>query len=290
MLHNIDPLGPRPLISTKKWFWNDVQDAIEQRRPKYMATHLEEAAKTCAEWINKSERIAVLSGAGMSTSAGIPDFRGPTGLYKTLDIPDPHLVFEIETFRKDPSIFYRFGKEFLTNISKVEPTFSHHFLAALEKAGKMAGIITQNIDALHQRAGSEKVLEIHGGVWHTHCTKCQKHYDYEAASEKILTEDVPLCADCNGVLKPDVVFFGEPVKGLYECQALAQTSDLFFVLGTSLTVSPAAMMPGLSSGSIVVVHKGEISHMYLPRNRISLFADEYLDGFFKRVNSHLGLL
>lgn len=252
-------------------------------QPAQTATH----AQTCAKWIEQAKRIVVLSGAGMSTNAGIPDFRGPKGLYKTLDIPNPHQVFEIETFNRDPSIFYRFGKEFLTNIKKVDPTFSHRFFAALEERGKMAGIITQNIDALHQRAGSKKVFEIHGGVWETHCTKCHRVYDYDTATEKILKEEVPLCIDCGGVLKPDVVFFGEPVKRLYECQALAQNADLFFVLGTSLTVSPAAMMPGFSSGKIVVVHKGEISHFYLPKERIDMFADEYLDTFFKKVNSHL---
>ncbi len=240
--------------------------------------------------IERSSRIAMLSGAGMSTAAGIPDFRGPDGFYSVVNIPNPERIFEIGTFREDPSIFYTYGRGLFDKIRDVEPTFGHKFFAALEERGKMAGIVTQNIDALHQRAGSRNVLEIHGGIWDTYCTGCDKLFDYETATAKIVAEPVPHCEECGGVLKPDVVFFGEAVKRLGECQALAQSADLFFVVGSSLVVTPAALLPMMTSAPIVVVHKGEISSAYLPPERIALFADEYIDTFFEAVDSHLNLL
>ncbi len=255
-----------------------------------MSPSQEENAKKCAEWIERASRIVVLSGAGMSTAAGIPDFRGPNGIYNILKIENPERIFEINTFYQDPSIFYKFGRALLGTIKDVEPTLAHRFFAALEEKGKMAGIVTQNIDALHQRAGSRNVFEIHGGIWDTYCTKCNKKYDYDTATAKILDEDVPLCNECKGVLKPDVVFFGESVKYLNECQTLAQKADLFFVIGSSLVVTPAALLPSLTSASIVVVHKGEMSHMYLSKDRIGIFADEDIDTFFTAVNGYLGVL
>ena len=115
-------------------------------------------------------------------------------------------------------------------------------------------------------------------------------FDYETATAKILAEKVPLCDECQGVLKPDVVFFGESVKHLRECQELAQSADLFFVVGSSLVVTPAAFIPSMTSGSIVVVHKGDMSHMYLPKERIGIQAEEDIDTFFKEVNRHLALV
>ena len=255
-----------------------------------MEPALEEKAKRCAEWISRSRRIAVLSGAGMSTAAGIPDFRGPNGIYNSLGIDNPERVFEISTFRRDPRLFYTFGRALLERIRDVEPTFSHRFFAALERRGQVAGIITQNIDALHQRAGSRKVFEIHGGIWDTYCTSCHKRFDYEQAIKKILSEDIPRCDECSGVLKPDVVFFGEPVKALRECQELAVTADLFFIIGSSLTVTPAALLPSLTRAPIIVVHRGEISAAYLLQERIELFADSDIDAFFRSVNEFISIL
>ncbi|MCP4601000.1 MAG: RNA polymerase subunit sigma [Proteobacteria bacterium] len=255
-----------------------------------MASLLKENAQKCAHWIEHAKRIVVLSGAGMSTAAGIPDFRGPNGIYSMVKIENPERIFEINTFMEDPSLFYKFGRALLGTIKDVEPTLAHRFFAALEDKGKVAGIITQNIDALHQRAGSRNVLEIHGGIWDTYCTKCNKKFDYDTATAKILAEEVPLCDECSGVLKPDVVFFGESVKYLAECQTLARQADLFFVIGSSLMVTPAALLPSFTSSPIVVVHKGEISQMYLPRDRVDMFADEDIDTFFTEIDRHLNLL
>ncbi|HBT50778.1 SIR2 family NAD-dependent protein deacylase [Petrotoga olearia] len=244
---------------------------------------MSETAKKCAELIYNSNSIAVLSGAGMSTNAGIPDFRGPNGIYTQANIENPERIFDIDYFYTDPSLFYKFHKKFLEYITKAEPTFTHKFLVQLEKEGKLKGIVTQNIDSLHQKSGSKKVYEIHGGCWENHCIKCNKEYPQEEILEKINNEIVPKCDNCGGVIKPDIVFFGEPVKYLTESELLMRNSDLVLVLGSSLVVIPAAMLPSLTEGKIIVVTKGEASEMYLPQEKIALIVNEELDTFFTEV-------
>ncbi|HOO64370.1 MAG TPA: Sir2 family NAD-dependent protein deacetylase [Synergistaceae bacterium] len=244
-------------------------------------------AQECARYIIEASSIVVLSGAGLSTSAGIPDFRGPQGIYRRLGISNPEKIFDIEFFQQNPSFFYNFHREFLGELVKISPTYTHFFLAALERKGKILGIITQNIDSLHQKAGSQKVYEMHGGIHHTYCTSCNKHYGFSEAMEKTMTEDVPRCSQCGGVLKPDIVFFGEGVKHLSLSEELARESDLFFVLGSSLTVTPAAFLPGISSGKVIVVNQGPFSTSYLSPRKTTLHVDSDLDSFFREVNREL---
>lgn len=252
-----------------------------------MTTSLQEQARACAELIQGARRITLLSGAGMSTSAGIADFRGPEGLYRKAGIDHPELIFDIETFRRTPSLFYNFHTEFLRLLDKVQPTSAHRFFVDLEDQGKLEAIVTQNIDSLHQMAGSRKVLEIHGGVWDTSCFDCGRHYDFDHAKAKTFAEGVPHCDECEGLLKPHVVFFGEAVRHLRKCQEVASTADLFFVVGSSLVVTPAAMLPSLCPGKIVVVNKGDLSHAFLPRERIHLYVEQNIDAFFDAVSEQL---
>lgn len=247
-------------------------------------------ARQCAEKIQESSRIALLSGAGMSTNAGLPDFRGPNGIYRRADIEEPDKIFELRSFQRHPEFFYQFHREFLNTLERIVPSFSHRFFAALEQEGKLSGIITQNIDALHQRAGNTNVLEIHGGIWESSCQSCGKTYGYDETRRKTFAETVPACDDCGGVLKPNIVFFGEMVRHLDECQELVRSCDLLFVVGSSLVVTPAAMLPSMTSGDIIVVNKGELSSAYLSPQRISIYAEEDIDSFFKDVDTHLGLL
>ena len=240
-------------------------------------------AATCAQWIRSSRRVAVLSGAGLSTKAGIQDFRGPQGLYRTLGISDPERIFDIDHFFRNPGFFFRFHREFLDLLDRVQPTGAHRFFARLEEEGVLSGIVTQNIDGLHQKAGSRNVLEIHGGVRGNTCTGCGARYDLAAFRELLTAAEVPRCPLCGGIVKPDIVFFGEGVQALGACQALMEEADLLFVVGSSLVVTPAALLPSACPGRIVVVNKGEISFSYLPRNRVSLHAEEDLDTFFQEV-------
>lgn len=247
----------------------------------------ETQAKQCAEAIKQSRNIVLLSGAGMSTNAGLQDFRGPNGLYRTLNISNPESIFDIVVFQQNPAFFYRFYRGFLKQLEEIQPTLAHRFFVRLEQEGKLAGIITQNIDALHQKAGSQKVYEIHGSVWKNHCTSCGKFYDYESGKKKVFEEEVPHCDKCGGVIKPDIVFFGEPVKYLDECFELAHGADLFFVVGSSLVVTPAATLPAYCPGKIIIVNKGECSTAYLPERRVFLKAEYDIDTFFQAVQNIL---
>jgi len=255
-----------------------------------MGQSIKEAAEKCAVLIRNAERIVLFSGAGMSTSAGIPDFRGPQGLYSRADIENPELIFDINYFRRDASLFYRFHKEFLTALKDIHPTFAHRFFSKLEEQKKLLGIVTQNIDSLHQAAGSKTVLEIHGGIWDNFCTVCREHHSQEETTTMVLSLDIATCKKCGGVIKPDVVFFGEPVKHLEACGELIRSSDLLFVLGSSLVVTPAALLPSLAGGHIVVVNKGNVSQNFLPVNRIDQFVNDDIDVFFKAVNDALGII
>ncbi|MGC9371919.1 MAG: SIR2 family NAD-dependent protein deacylase [Thermovirgaceae bacterium] len=250
---------------------------------------LEKQARECASLLENSQNAVLLSGAGMSTSAGLPDFRGPQGIYRQKLHTNPERIFDIDAFYNDPRFFYDFHREFLRSVQTIRPTFAHRFFASLEREKILSGIITQNIDALHQRAGSRKVYEIHGGIWKSFCTECGKTWGYEKSLRLAFKQDVPHCDSCGGVIKPDIVFFGEMVKYLDECRALAEAADLFFVIGSSLVVTPAALLPSMTRGNVVVVNKGDISRTYLPESRVVLHAEEDIDTFFRAVNRYLKL-
>ncbi len=239
------------------------------------------AAEKCAKLIKKAERIGVLTGAGISTNAGIPDFRGPRGLYVTRQY-DPEKVFDIHYFRRDAKPFYDFARDFIGLEERIKPTPSHYFLAELENAGKLKGVVTQNIDSLHQRAGSKNVYEMHGSFELSHCLDCKKAFPFTLLKEKIATEVVPSC-DCGGVIKPDIVFFGEDVKHFADAVELAEASDLFLVIGTSGVVQPAAQVPAFASGDIVIINKGEVElKLYNIALKVNMDADKFLEqvGFY----------
>jgi len=248
----------------------------------------EALAQICADEIEKATNIVLLSGAGMSTSAGIPDFRGPNGIYKRQLGVNPEKIFDIDYFYENPRFFYDFHRKFLETLKTIKPTYAHKFFAGLEKNGKLKGVITQNIDSLHQMAGNKNVLEIHGGIWKSYCIRCKKTWNYEESIALAFSQDVPRCDQCGGVIKPDIVFFGEMVKHLEESQKLVKESDLLFVVGSSLVVTPAALLPGLAKGKIVIVNKGEINKLYLPQNGAILHVEEEIDEYFKSVNKFLG--
>ncbi len=245
---------------------------------------IEPEVEECVKLIENAKIIGALTGAGISTSAGIPDFRGPRGLYITKKY-DADKVFDINHFHKDAKPFFNFARDFVGLEGQIKPTFTHRFLAHLEKIGKLKGVITQNIDSLHQMAGSKNVLEIHGSFWKSFCLKCQKEFSFSETKEKIIKENTPRCS-CGGIVKPDVVFFGENVKYLTESEELARQSDLFFVLGTSCAVFPAAMIPEYVSGDIVVVNMTKVD---LDTPSLILSVQEDTDDFFEKVAKAMGL-
>ena len=238
--------------------------------------------RQCAELIRRSRRVVALTGAGISTGAGLADFRGPQGLYVTRRY-DPEAVFDIGAFRRNPAPFYEFTRDFFGVLQTTEPTFTHRFLADLEEKGSLFEVVTQNIDFLHQRAGSQRVIAVHGDYWRSHCLACRELFEFERMEELLQEVEVPRCT-CGGVIKPDIVFFGEGVYGLDEAMMAVASSDLLLVLGSSLTVFPAAFLPEQAGGDVVVVNRGKVG---LARGPGRYFADADLDEFFTDVAEHL---
>ncbi len=240
------------------------------------------SAAECAERIRSSKRMAALTGAGISTAAGIPDFRGPNGLYVTRRY-DPDTVFDIHAFHRNPLPFFDFTRDFLGVIHSTEPTLTHRFLADLESERKLTAVITQNIDSLHQKAGSRNVVSVHGDYWTSHCLSCHAEFDLAYMEKAVIAEEVPYCP-CSGLIKPDVVFFGEPVYALDRAAAVAAESDFLLVLGSSLNVYPAAFLPECAGGGVLVVNRGDVG---FPPAANRYFVDEDLDAFFGEVSTLL---
>jgi len=237
----------------------------------------------CASKIRSANAVVALTGAGISTAAGIPDFRGPEGLFITGKY-DFEATFEIGGFLREPGAFYSFTREVLDLVRTVQPTYTHYFLAELEKTGNLQTVVTQNVDPLHQQAGSRGVIAVHGGYWKSHCLSCRSELSLDELESLLDSLDVPRC-DCGGVIKPDVVLYGEAVHGMDEATAAVASSDLLLVLGSSLAVYPAAMLPECAGGEVVVVNKGEMGLAPGP-NRY--YADADLDSFFRQVAECLG--
>jgi NAD-dependent deacetylase len=237
----------------------------------------------CADLIRRSERVVALTGAGISTAAGIPDFRGPQGLYVTRQY-DPETVFDISVFHRNPEPFFEFTRDFLGVIDTLEPTATHHFLARLEAEGPLIAVVTQNIDSLHQRAGSQRVISVHGDYWTSHCLDCGRDYDLDTMKTMVREAAVPRCT-CAGVIKPDVVFYGEAVRDLDVAASVIGSCDLLLVLGSTLLVYPAAFLPEHAGGNVVVVNRGEVGLTPRPGR---YFVDADLDQYFEEVTGHLG--
>ena len=215
--------------------------------------------KTLLNALANSRCTAALTGAGISTLCGIPDFRGPQGLYKQ---KDAERIFDIDWFDRDPSIYYRGCRELVYGLRNFTPGPVHKALKHLEDLGMLDGIATQNIDMLHQKAGSSNVWEVHGSPIMHHCRNCENPATFEEICAMLEGKDddfVPRCPKCGAAYKPDITFFGEslPEKAFAEAQALAIRADVMLVLGTSLTVFPAAGLPRLTlqrGGKLFIVN------------------------------------
>jgi len=218
---------------------------------------VEEVARELRDIIFESKNIFVLTGAGVSTPSGIPDFRGKGGIYEKIS-PE---VFDITLFYRNPEIFYTQIGPIVRKLLKAKPNPSHFLVTELEKLGKLSLVATQNIDGLHKKAGTSKVAELHGTLEKAHCTKCGRKYSKEDILKDVLAGKVPYC-ECGGVIKPDVVFFGEtlPQKEFSKAIEAAGASDLCIVMGSSLVVQPAASLPLYTldrRGKLVIINIGE---------------------------------
>ena len=234
--------------------------------------------------IRNAKCVGCLTGAGVSTLCGIPDFRGPNGLYRQ---PDAERIFDIDWFDRDPTIYYRGCADLVYGLGRFRPGPVHLALKHLEDIGLLKGIATQNIDMLHQKAGSSHVYEVHGSPIRHHCRRCgngksfaeivEMLADLKARFPNDATAQVPRCA-CGSVYKPDITFFGEmlPEAALASAQELAAQSDVFLVLGTSLTVFPAADIPryALQSGGRIFIVNAQKTAL-----------DDYAEGVFRDLET-----
>lgn len=205
--------------------------------------------------IDVSNYIVFFGGAGVSTESGIKDFRSKDGLYNEKNDIPPEFILSHGYFEKHTEEFFKFYKDKMLN-PDVRPNAAHEKLAELEKAGKLKAIITQNIDGLHQAAGSKNVYELHGSVHRNYCTKCKKAYD---ADYMLNSKGIPYCK-CGGIVKPDVVLYDEALSDEVVNEAVAHIAkaDLLIVAGTSLTVYPAAGLLGYFHGKyLALINKDE---------------------------------
>jgi NAD-dependent deacetylase len=203
--------------------------------------------------------VVVLTGAGISTESGIPDFRSPTGIWAQYD---PQEYATIDAFRADPVKVWRFYALRFRALTEAEPNAGHVALAELERAGLVRAVVTQNIDLLHERAGSREVVEVHGSIRTSSCRACGARYPLEKVLPLLEDDDVPRCTDCNEVLKPDVVFFGEvlPEAEIDRAFELARSAGLLLVVGSGLEVWPVSMLPEetvRAGGKVAIINRGQ---------------------------------
>lgn len=233
-------------------------------RPDENESSLEEAK----ERFLASGKVAALTGAGISVESGIPDFRSPGGLWTVMP-PDEYAT--INVFLDNPEKAWKLFRAIDDHVRDAKPNPAHEALAELEKAGKLSGIVTQNVDGLHQAAGSENVIEIHGDHQHLQCVRCGNLE--EVGEGHFESDEIPLCPKCESPFKPNVVLFGEDVRGMDAIVNLLDGCDLLLVIGTSAQVYPAAGIPALVKENDGLIYEFNLEPTALTRG-------EALGGFF----------
>ncbi|GHV89081.1 NAD-dependent protein deacetylase [Spirochaetia bacterium] len=257
--------------------------------------------------IRNAQYCVTLSGAGVSTLSGIRDFRGKNGLYNDAGPVDAGKIFDLDYFNRNPSFYYTSAESFIYNLNEKEASIVHLTLGKLEAQGYLKAVITQNIDLLHQKGGSRRVIEVHGSPSVHYCRHCSNLsdvedisaskpagplnkpdlMDFEEAAALVKAGELPKCGRCGAVLKPAITFFGEglPVRALHDAETAARSADLMLVLGTSLTVYPAAALPELTlraGGQIVIVN-----NMATPLDSHAVLKFEDLETVFTELADRL---
>ena len=236
------------------------------------------SALALAELIRGRQPCVVFTGAGVSTESGIPDFRSPTGLWARFD---PLEYGSIDAFRRDPLKVWSFYKPRVAMLTEAEPNAAHLALAELEQHGLVQAVVTQNIDLLHERAGSREVVEVHGSIRTATCPGCGSRYELDRVLELLAEADAPACPACGEVVKPDVVFFGEqlPAAAIDRAFELARGAGLMLIVGSALEVYPIASLPEetlAAGGRVAIVNRGRTAYDRRASLRIDGSAGEVL--------------
>jgi NAD-dependent deacetylase len=257
---------------------------------------LERQIEQSADLVATSARIIIFTGAGVSTESGIPDFRGPDGIWSKYDPED----FTIDRFLSDSKV-RKLHWELLAGggltMTRAQPNPAHYAIAELEKMGKLYGVVTQNVDGLHQKAGvsDNMVFQLHGDLSHARCLSCSTRYPMEEIIEWMKEDiDEPECGECKGMLKPDAVFFGEqlPYEVLMESESRSRSCDLCVVLGSSLVVYPAALIPRYAQqggAKLVIINMGPTEMDRMADIRIEAKAGEVTPQIIDRAKSKMGV-
>ena len=236
--------------------------------------------------LRKSKYCVVFTGAGVSTLSGIRDFRGKNGIYKDKEF-DSDNIFAIDYFYENPSYFYSHAKNFIYNLDEKEPNVIHCELARLEQMSIVKTVITQNIDMLHQKAGSVNVIEVHGSPTVHVCLSCGIEYSYETIAEIVQTDKTPECEKCGGIVKPNITFFGEMLDSgaVEKSVSEASKADLMLVLGSSLVVYPAASFPmyTVEKGNSLII----INDLPTPLDSYAELRYDDLEISFEYIRNHL---
>lgn len=234
--------------------------------------------QTLENWIKDAHSVVFFGGAGVSTESGIPDFRSVDGLYHLQYDYPAEAILSHTFFMKYTEVFYRFYRNKMICLN-AQPNTAHTALAQLEKSGKLKGIVTQNIDGLHQKAGSQNVLELHGSIHRNYCMKCRKPYTVDFI---LHSTGIPHCT-CSGIIKPDVVLYEEALNEevLTKAVSLIASADVLIVGGTSLAVYPAAGLLDYYQGSKLVL----INRSTTPRDKFAnLLLQDTIGTVFERMN------
>jgi NAD-dependent deacetylase len=239
---------------------------------------VQDAIRELAALLRERQPVVVLTGAGISTESGIPDFRSATGVWTQYD---PMEYATIRAFRRDPVKVWEFYALRFSVLTQAEPNAGHRALAELESRGLVEAIVTQNIDGLHQRAGSRKVLEVHGSIRTASCLECGEQVSLGEVVASLRDRAAPPCPRCGAILKPDVVMFGEllPVAALDSAVELARGAGLLLAIGSSLEVYPVAGLPDetvAAGGALAIINRGPTPFDRLAATRIDSSAGETL--------------
>ena len=231
-----------------------------------------------------SEHVVFLGGAGVSTESGIPDFRSKNGLYrkkeKRFSKYRPEYLLSYDCLRKEPEVFFEYYRKNL-DAREVEPNAAHRILAEWERSKRLDGIITQNIDGLHQKAGSVNVQEIHGTIWENYCVSCGRKYDVNYVFDS--AEPVPHCKECGGIVRPTVTLYGEflPEEAYQNAISMLQFADCLIIGGTSLEVGSAAQLAHLYHGKyLIIINKGKTRM----EGKADLVFHESIGGLLSRIS------
>lgn len=241
---------------------------------------MDEKCRQLKEWIDESKNIVFFGGAGVSTESGIPDFRSENGIFQAINEYGvrPEIILSHSFFVRNPEVFFKYYKQTLL-YPDAKPNDCHKALAKLEQEGKLKAVVTQNIDDLHQRAGSKNVLELHGTLYKNYCVKCGKQFDLDYVTA---TDGITICDACGGIVRPDVVLYEESLNGdtLNAAVEVISKADLMIVGGTSLNVYPAAGLLNYFRGSrLVLINKSATPY----DSKAALVIPENIGEVFRRT-------